>query len=338
METFFTTMHHIDLTSASVTFKKIQAEDAQKYISDLTDEVLLNPNKKHFSIRRDGTEVVRVVRSSFIKKILPDEERDTVAKRLLDIETKTQEKISKLGKKIKKGSLIQSLFCDSEFTYFVIAKIDSNRFLDEDDLVSREGLIFENKSLKTCVFKFNEQNEIEEVIVSDNNKKISDYWYNLFLELEPMTTDEENTKASFTVLSNSLKSSLEKKYPADYILCRNNLLSFYKTQPTFRLQDVVESLFNDYTPESEELDIDKVKGNFARSYYRRFKDTEFSIKSKAINKKKWQETKTVNQFVDITLNGSSDQIKNNISAEEVDGEKFIKIKSTEEKTFESFRW
>jgi len=38
------------------------------------------------------------------------------------------------------------------------------------------------------------------------------------------------------------------------------------------------------------------------------------------------------------LNGSSDQIKNNISAEEVDGEKFIKIKSTEEKTFESFRW
>ncbi|EKG9126931.1 hypothetical protein O5J36_002152, partial [Enterococcus faecium] len=75
METFFTTMHHIDLISASVTFKKIQAEDAQKYISDLTDEVLLNPNKKHFSIRRDGTEVVRVVRSSFIKKILPDEER-----------------------------------------------------------------------------------------------------------------------------------------------------------------------------------------------------------------------------------------------------------------------
>lgn len=81
-----------------------------------------------------------------------------------------------------------------------------------------------------------------------------------------------------------------------------------------------------------------MKGNFARSYYRCFKDTEFSIKSKAINKKKWQETKAVNQFVDITLNGSSDQIKNNISAEEVDGEKFIKIKSTEERTFECFRW
>jgi len=106
-----------------------------------------------------------------------------------------------------------------------------------------------------------------------------------------MTTDEENTKTSFTVLSNSLKSSLEKKYPADYTLCRNNLLSFYKTQPTFRLQDVVENLFDNYTPESEDLDIDKLKGNFARSYYRRFKDTEFSIKSKVINKKNGKKQK-----------------------------------------------
>lgn len=338
MDTFFTTMHHIDLLTQSVNFKEIQARDAQRYIADLTDEVLLNPNKKHFSIKRDGTEVVRIVKLSFINKSIPDGERDSIAKRLLDIETETQEKIRKLGKSIRKGSLIQSLFNDKEFTYFIIAKIDSNRFLDEDDLVSREGLIFENKSLKTCVFKFNKQNEVEEVIVSDNNTRISDYWFNLFLELVPMTTDEENTKNSFTILSNSLKVSLAEKYPADYILCRNNLLSYYRTQPTFRLKDVVEYLFDNYNAVAEDLNIDKLKGKFARSYFNRFKDTEFSIESKAINKKKWQETKTVNPFVDITLNGSSDQIKNNISAEEIDGEKFIKIKSTEEKTFESFQW
>lgn len=338
MDTIFTTMHHIDLIDQQINYKELNVADAQRYIARITDEVLYSPNKKYYQIKREGTEVVRIVKSTFMNGFLSTDEQDTIAQRLLETEIETQEKIKHLGKEVKKGSLIQSLFSDEDYSYFIITKIESNRFLDENDLTSRDGLPFDKKAVKACVFKMKKPNEIVEIVVSDNNKKISDYWFNGFLELKPLTDDEENTKDSFKVLSTSLRSNLKDRFPADYILCRNNLLSFYKTNPTFRLEDIVSTMFDNYVPASEELDIDNLKGKFANTYRRHFKDTEFTIKPKVIKNRQWKETKPVNGFVDVTLNGSDDQIKNSICSEELNGEKYIKIKATEEKTFNSFKW
>ncbi|WP_314066515.1 hypothetical protein [uncultured Vagococcus sp.] len=338
MQTIFTTMHHIDLEKEEIIFKELDKNDVQNYITTLTDEILINPHTKGFVIESETTEVVSVVKNTFLLDQLSDSFRDTVAKRLLKSEVKTQEKIKQLKKEIKKGSLIQSYFIKDEFSYFLIAKIESNRFLDVGDLVSKEGLPHDKKAFKTCVFKMRKPDEIISILISDNNRRISDYWQSDFLEVKELSSDEQNTEKAFTVITNQLRKDLEKKYPSDYVLCRNIVLGYFKTGKVFRKKELIEDIIGGYTPENSEIDMLKVTGNVARAYKNKIADTEFDIKPKAIKAKKWKETKQVNNFIDLTLTGVDSQIRNNIQSVEENGEQFIKIRSTNPSTFDSFKW
>lgn len=83
--------------------------------------------------------------------------------------------------------------------YFIITKIEATDGLDMEELKIREILPFQ-KNFKNALFEINEENEIENIFLSDTNGDISKYWYNDFLEIEEMTTDEVNTEKHIILL------------------------------------------------------------------------------------------------------------------------------------------
>lgn len=339
MDIIFASMHHIDLINEKAVPKILNNEDVKGYIKSLTEEALENKHKKFFKTTSNTSEVVATVKRIFTNKSLDDSDRNIIADRLVDKEIATQEKIDKLNIKIKKGSLIQSLFKkENNEYYFLIAKIESNRFLDTNDLIAKEGLLFENKAFKTCVFKINNNNEIEEISLSDNNNKIADYWSDLFLELKELTNDETNTKNAFKIVLNKIKNDLEVKHPQDYILIQNNAKSFFQTNSVFRQDEFMNNMFNNYEPQDSNLDINALRGSLIRAYNRVITDTEFNIIPKSIQPSIMKTNKQVNSFIELTLNGTQDQIQNNVFSVEENGVKYIKVKASNIETYNSFKW
>ena len=164
METYFTSMHIIDRDSNRVFNQILDEEDAQAYIVQTSTEVAGDDHKKRYREASETTEVVAMVKKIFENKRPESGDVDVIAARFLSQETAAQAKIDHLGKKIRKGSLIQSFFLDDDGRYFfLISKIESNSFLDEVELTKRAGLPYDKKALKSCLFVLNEDGEITDI-------------------------------------------------------------------------------------------------------------------------------------------------------------------------------
>lgn len=218
METYFTSMHIIDRETDSVHNQNLDHEDAQAYIVQITNEVTQDENIKRYKVKSETTEVIAMINKIFTNQRIEEGDKDVIAKRLLAQEIIVQTKIEHLGRKIKKGGLIQSFFIDGDgIYYFLISKIESNQYLDETELIRRAGLPYDKKALKSCLFLLNIDGEITDIYISDTNRDGTEYWYNGFLELDELTSDEDNTRKVFLVLSDTLGKEL-KNFESDFIL------------------------------------------------------------------------------------------------------------------------
>ncbi|KAF5070561.1 hypothetical protein DSECCO2_221520 [anaerobic digester metagenome] len=352
MEIIFSKIHQINVDENNCTERAIE-HDATGYIVGLVNEILKNPNKKRYKIRREGTEVVSVVMAlveSYLEGEFEDafndedheecEEQngtDDVASRLLEKEIKRQDELN-LNIKIKKGSLLQALILDDDYIFYMISKIENADILDLEDMYRKSGIPYENKSFKQCLFQFSDELEILNIFLSDKNGIISDYWGNEFLELDELTNDEKNTENIFNVITNKLKSEVENISKVDHVFLRNQVLGYFKTKDTFKLDEFLEYTFGSIIPENSELDIDKVKNSISAKFEAKELDTEFKIIPSAIKSKKLKSIKKVNTAISITLDGYDEEIKSSIKSIEKNGEKYLEIKVTEIDTYNSFNW
>lgn len=304
----------------------------------MIEEILSNLNKKQYRPKSLKTEVVSLVVESAIDLRVEPDSSEMIANRLLNKEIERQKEVDRLNIELKKGSLIQSLLKDGDYLYYIITKIENVDILDIDIMFKRSGLPYENKSFKNCLFKIEESGDVCDIFLSDKNGPIADYWDNLFLELEEVTSDENNTLQTYNYLTHKIKKEIEKESPSDYTLLRNQVLGFFMTQEEFNLEDFFNFTFGSYQPENPEIDIQKIKESITDQLSAKKFDTEFNIVPSAIKSRKTKETKKVNDCISITLDGFDQEIKNNIKTREEHGEKFIMIKSTEEKTYDKFNW
>ena len=338
MRTIYTCIHDIDIDGNRCIRKEINQEDASDYTQRLIKEILGNPNRKLYKIISERKEVVSIVLEAAKQGIIEDENADLIALRLLDKERDRQKEVERLRIEIRRGSLFQSLIQEEDYFYYVITKIENVDILDIQDLNKKSGLPYENKAFKNCLFKIADDGEILQIFLSDKNGPIADYWDNLFLELEELTSDESNTERLFNLVSARLKKEIESISPTDYTLYRNQALGFFKTQEKFTIDDFLNYTFGKQTPESDQLDIDKIRENISKKIVDSGNDTEFKIVSSAIKSRKLRETKKVNNVASIIIEGYDEEIKTNVQAVEENGEKYIKIKSTDPDTFNRFKW
>ncbi len=180
------------------------------------------------------------------------------AKRLLTIEKQTQEKIN-LNVEIQKGSLFQVVVKDKNRNRVIISKADHNEYLDEVDFELHTGLPWKKRVFKAIAINFKEDLSIESVYVYDTNYSMSKYWWQDYLELREQYTDSENTKKSLDLLDKKIFKPLEKKYPLDYVVLRNMMIGFYRTEEEFNLERFAEKV-EKYHPYDTDLPIQEMYG------------------------------------------------------------------------------
>ena len=180
--------------------------------------------------------------------------------------------------------------------------------------------------------------EITDIYLFDRNGPIADYWANKFLELDELLTNEKSTKSSFDLITNILKQSTYKVSLSDYTLLRNQTLGYFKTREYFNVDDFFADVFGQYSPENNSINIDEIKNKIGNKIRENSLDSSFVIVPTAIPNRKIKYTKKVNENVMISVTGYDREIKSNIKAKEVAGTKIIEIITTDEETFNSFKW
>lgn len=327
-------------------------EDFNKFVEDLIVATNANKSVRRFKPRSQATEVINLVRgiisdaasgkdSEIILSNIKAKFED-IAKRSLRTEVDTQEMISKMGRNVKKGSLVQALIIKEETNDFIflIAKVEHSGFIDDIDFKSRTGFSSEqNKIWKTCVFDClvnDEQIIIESAKIHlDSSSK---FWQNSFLELDEMKGDEANTNTAFKNIDTVLARYVKTKSPSDYVVLRNTVIGYFKNPQHFDYDNMVETVFENYSP----TDLDQgayksIKEKIKELPDKMDFDRQFNSVPSAINariKKIYQ----VYQGIEIKINDYVGEIKETIqSVEESTGERFIKIKATNVETFNAFK-
>lgn len=337
METIYTGMHVIDRTIGATVNKVLDEDDAYKYIADITNKVLKDVNHKQYKITSMSTEVVSIIKKVWTHKNVTPNDGELIAQRLLRAESEAQEKVQHLDVEIKKGSLIQSFFKANDMYYYLISKIESNEFLDDDELIRKSGLPYERKALKSCLFILGSEGEVSEIYISDTNRSGTDYWHNSFLELEELTSDESNTKKIYVLLTNVIAKEL-KSHPTDHLLLRNQILGYFKTQPKFVFSEAMDYIFGNYIPEDQEVSIEEIKQKINNKMESKNYDKSFTIKQSVITQRMWKLTQKLNEFSELNVNGHDASIKSSIFSRTINGEKYILIKTTNEEAFNTFNW
>jgi hypothetical protein len=338
----FEALHHVDLERDSIDSKRIDKGDLNEYLVGLIENIMETPNNRYFKIHSNSTQIISLINGLMEEKLQEDfvEVSDEIAKRLLRIEVQAKERYKNITD-IQRGSLIQSLiqYEDSQEFFFLIVKVEHESFLNADDLVKQIGLPFDKRILKTCLIKYNEENEILEIIITDTNTRISAYWWNDFLELEEMNSDEKNTKTAFNAIDLTLTQKLKKQSPADYTVLRNNLIGYFRTQDNFQFDHMLNSVFGNYQPESiSNEDLSEVKKQVASLPEKKGFDKHFSIIDKEI-KARIRKTIPLSDKIELNLKDHISELRHIIRSEvSPNGEKQIVIKTENEEAFNLFHF
>ncbi|EMS79170.1 nucleoid-associated protein [Desulfotignum phosphitoxidans] len=319
-------LHHINLSSDKLDASPIADEqDLNDYIKTLIQGIRSSKDNRHFKFRSPTTEVV-----SAVKSIIDDENYEAntqiIADRLLSEEKKIQKKIEHLTK-VQKGSLLQSYLEIDGKDFVIITKVDHNAFIDEFDLKKKVGLPFEKKVLKSCMIEIAD-NEIYKVVVYDTQSRISVYWWQDFLELDEINTNEKNTSTAFGAIDALLNRTVKKNYPADHLFLRNALIGYFKTQNEFIFDDMINYIIGVLKPDDSNLNMDKLKTDLEKLPAKYTFDRNFTITPEEITAKQKRTIIPLHEHIDLNIKSSIESLQDIVKPKEGDdGKKYIMIQS-----------
>lgn len=323
----------------------IMTEDIEKYTSKLLFQSLAAKNKRSYEFKRETSEIALVF-DRLLNKIDDEnfeatfeQECEIIAARLLDSQKKYRERYPGI-KPPKKGSLVVNFLKRDEKIDFLISKIDERTFLDLVDSKYTVGLPEENATQKSCIISFNliEGQYIQsDIVVTDSQVKISTFWAEEFLELKELKDNERNTKHSFNSIEQIISRNIKSKSKADYVELRNNLVGYYRTNTSFRFDDMINYVIGSYVPEDSTINIDNIRKKIEELPEKKNFDTAFDI-SVGVIKARFKKTYKVSDKIELRTSDYIDNLKEIIVAKENElGEKILEIKNISEEVYESFK-
>lgn len=252
---------YIDYETNSVDKKSVD-NTFDQYLEDLIINFRDNKSTRKFNSISLQTEVV----SSVMKIIKNDGQNiedfiDNISQRLLREEIKVQERISKLGVKVQKGSLIQALAKDDNGNYlYVIAKVEHESFVDDKDYSFKSGFSKDkHKIWKTCIFRDFDNALQLAADVFLNNK--ANYWHEEFLEIKEFRSDEVNTQSAYKAVDALLRKEVKKISERDYFILTNSFCGQLKNKETLDYPEAIDQLITNYFPDDIAVDIDQLRIN-----------------------------------------------------------------------------
>jgi len=141
----FKNVHIVDYEEERLIHKEI-TDDLNGYIIRLAEAITSSDRLQFFATEDETKQVISNVKS-IIKDILNNTTENiptkmqSIAKRLLEKEIEAQKQVERLNRKVKKGSLLQSIFYEEtkkEFNY-LITKTEHTKYMEESKFSVQSG-------------------------------------------------------------------------------------------------------------------------------------------------------------------------------------------------------
>lgn len=341
MEIVMQTIRIIDYENDEIYVRDVP-EAFSNYVRQLITYINNNNSIRSYRTRSVNTEVISCVLDIVRNQI--DEEFvigkiDFIANRLLLKEREAQNVVSHMDTNVQKGSLIQALLHDDlqDKYMYLLAKVEHTDFVDDSDLSFKSGFSKDMKKLwKSCIFEIE---DLGATSFSANvySNTVAKYWYDNFLELDEVVSDEVNTDKAFRALESTLNRNIKNIAPRDHVLLRNALITYFKSNDYMDYDVMIQTTLENYQPidlETEKMEkvIQKIKELPEKHRF----DRQFHSVPKVINAR-IRKVYDVCHGVQIKITDAIDDLSGTISAyRDADGNRYIKIKTDNELTYQQF--
>ena len=342
MKLIYSRLIKIDQISQEVSFEEFNGvENLNRYIMNMIGEIAENDGDRIYKFKDTFTTMQNYIQD-FIEDKSRDEVANKIANRLLRIESDAQKSFGQFTS-LQKGILLIA-YCDMETTgldyKLLISKADYNEFIEESTGELKNGLPTRRRVFKAYVANVKAYNgvfNIETNTTYDVNANMAKYWYDCFLELEPVVDNETNTQRAFDAIDKFLLAPLKKKSKSDYMHLRNATIHYMRSEGDFDISYYAETLIAGYVPLETGVDI-SVLVEKVKEFPKRYKfDKKFAKVPSAI-KAKVKEIIRLTTNIDLVLKDYIPNIDHVILSQEVNGKKYIMIESEEGYKYASGRY
>lgn len=330
----------IDYESNRVSARDIMPNFSE-YIEQLIAYINSNTSVREYKTNSVNAEVITEVLSIVRNQADADmikQNVDQIASRLLRKEKEANERISQLDTNVQKGSLILALIEEESNNLFLLAKVEHIDFFDDTDYSIKSGFSKDTKKIwKTCLFEIDDLNALEfgARIYSDT---VAKYWWNDFLELEELKSDEYNTKTAFRSIEMTLNRNIKQVAPHDHMIIRNAMYLYFNRVEHFDYGEMLDQTIRNYVPDdmTEEVKSRLIEKLEALPKEKGF-DRQFTLVPSAV-KSKMKKTYEVYNGIQIRIPGGMEELKDIIwSQQDSDGKQYLKIRVNEENTYRMFK-
>lgn len=342
MEIVNRSIHIIDYQNNRI-YTRATPETFDEYVAELITHINTNLSVRDYKTRSAATEVI-----GSILQILANKENppfilarvDGIANRLLHKEIEAQRRVARMNTNVQKGSLVQALLHNEEdeaFTY-LLAKVEHSDFVDDSDFSFKTGFSKDKKTIwKSCLIDL-EDPQAQEFQAKIYTNTVANYWSDDFLELDQMLSDESNTLNAFRAIEATLNRNIRGDFQRDHTIIRNAFISYLKNNDHIDYPNMVENILGQYDP--VDLPAEKVpalKNKMLELPTKHNFDRQFNSIKKAINAR-IKKVYPVNEGIELKITDGIEDLSNTISAyRDLDGTKYIKIKTNNEDTYQKFK-
>ncbi|MBP2027385.1 hypothetical protein J2Z35_001179 [Acetoanaerobium pronyense] len=341
---------HVINYNEELVSSRVIPDSFDAYVMQLIRHINSNTFVRNYKARSQATQIIINAKEIYRKVIGEDSEIehsiiqgyfDDNADRLMRKEIEAQRKIARLNRNIQKGSLLQSLIYNSETEeyVFLLAKVEHGGFVDETDFNFKTGFSSDKKDIwKSCLLYFDDVTELNINNAKVYSNTVAKYWSNDFLELDEMITDETNTLQAFKAIDETLARNVKKVAPKDYMVIRHSVIAYFKGNEHLDYNSMVEGILGTYQPTDLSNDeLLNLKDKLTALPEKRKFDSQFNSVPSVIDPKVKKIYK-VNNGIEIKITDSIEDIEHAIkSVEDQDGNRYLKIKTNNDETFDFFK-
>lgn len=314
-----------------------------EYVLELISHINNNQDIRNYKTRSNTTEVIGSILQILSNKDNTDfvvEKVNGIADRLLRTEITAQRQVGRMRINVKKGSLIQALLLDDEdgnYSY-LLAKVEHSDFVDDSDFSFKTGFSKDKKTIwKSCLFDLNNPGaEVFDVRVYSDTK--AKFWSDGFLELDETISDETNTVSAFKAIESTLNRNLKNVSRQDHTYIRNAFITYLRSHEYIDYSTMIADVIGNYQPSA--IDPEKfveIKNKLNDLPNKKGFDRQFNSIPSAISAR-IRQTYKVFDGIELKITHDIPDIKQTIkSVQEADGTRYIKIKTNDDETFNSFK-
>lgn len=357
MDLKFICLDNIDYENDNVIRKEINLNDAQEYINSLVYKILNTNTKREYESKEVSFVMDKIreiiqgylpINEAAITTLSEDINDETninfqdltcnISKKLCQEQAKARDKYRQLTT-IQRGSLVQALVNDENKLIYLMCLVEHAKFIDEDDLKYKIGLPSSEKAtLKSCIISCDSDGNFEKIFVTDTKNKFTEYWYDGFLELSEKRSDRTNTKEAFKTIKRVIDDSLSLSHKADCNILNNSLKVIFTQGGNFTFDECLYFLFDNYIPESSELNITDLRrkiedrANICNKFDKVFTIDNTDIKSSLTNIKY-----SVTDNIEVKLKTPKKDLQDYIYSSKIEGEEQVLIiRNINDDTYKKF--